>query len=71
VRARWRAHGSSGSERLMVWVILIVLLVAIFGVGTVLEVAFWFLAVLAAVAIAIAIAAARVLGPPRAGGRGV
>ena len=51
----------------MIWLILIVLLVAIFGLGTILEAAFWVLAILAAVAVGLAIAAARLLKPRRAG----
>ena len=47
----------------MIWPILVIVLVAIFGLGTILEAAFWVLAVLAAVAVVLAIGAARRLKP--------
>lgn len=46
----------------MIWLILLVLLVIVFGLGTVLEVAFWTLLVIAAVVVVMGLAIARVLG---------
>ncbi len=46
----------------MIWIVLIVALIAIFGVGTLLEAAFWTLLVIAAVVVVVALALARVVG---------
>lgn len=46
----------------MIWLILIVALIAIFGLGSVLEAAFWTLLVIAAVVVVIGLAIARVVG---------
>ncbi len=46
----------------MIWIVAILVLVAILGVGTVLEAAFWTLLVVAAVVVVAVLAAARVLG---------
>ncbi len=43
----------------MVWLILLVVLIAIFGLGSVLEAAFWTLLLIAAVVILAAVAIAR------------
>ena len=43
----------------MVWVLLLVLLIAVFGVGTLLEAAFWMLAIIAAVVALAVFAVAR------------
>lgn len=46
----------------MIWLLLIVLLVLIFGLGTVLEAAFWTLLVIAAAVVIFGLAVARALG---------
>lgn len=46
----------------MTWLLLIILLVLVFGVGTVLEAAFWTLLVIAAAVIILGLATARALG---------
>lgn len=46
----------------MVWLLLIIALIAIFGLGTVLEAAFWTLLVIAAIVVVFGLALARVLG---------
>jgi hypothetical protein len=46
----------------MIWLLLIVLLVLIVGLGTVLEAAFWTLLVLAAAVVILGLAVARALG---------
>ncbi len=45
----------------MVWLILLVLLVAIFGIGTLLEAALWVLLLIAAALIALVVLAGRAL----------
>ncbi|MDP8968588.1 MAG: hypothetical protein M3N04_08310 [Actinomycetota bacterium] len=46
----------------MLWLLLIIALIAIFGLGTLLEAAFWTLLVIAAVVIVVALAIGRVVG---------
>lgn len=46
----------------MIWLLLIVLIVLIFGLGTVLEAAFWTLLVIAAAVVILGLAVARALG---------
>ncbi|HEX5983940.1 MAG TPA: hypothetical protein VFY69_07020 [Solirubrobacterales bacterium] len=46
----------------MIWLILIILLVLVFGLGTVIEVAFWTLLVIAAAVLILGLATARALG---------
>lgn len=46
----------------MIWLLLILLLVLIFGLGTVLEAAFWTLLVIAAAVVILGLAVARALG---------
>lgn len=46
----------------MIWLFLIVLLVLVFGLGSVLEAAFWTLLIIAAVVIVLTLAGARALG---------
>ncbi len=46
----------------MIWLILLVLLVLVFGLGSVLEAAFWTLAIVAAGVIVLGLATARALG---------
>lgn len=46
----------------MIWLFLIVLLVIVFGLGSVLEAAFWTLLIIAAVIIVLTLAGARALG---------
>lgn len=46
----------------MIWLLLIVLVVLILGLGTVLEAAFWALLVTAAAVVILGLAAARALG---------
>ncbi|HWC26320.1 MAG TPA: hypothetical protein VG474_07030 [Solirubrobacteraceae bacterium] len=46
----------------MLWVILLIALIAIFGLGTLLEAAFWTLLVIAAVVIVVGLAIGRLLG---------
>jgi len=50
----------------MVWIILIILLALIFGLGTVLEAALWILVILAVIAVVGAILGSRALGGRRA-----
>lgn len=45
----------------VVWILLIIALIAIFGVGTVLEATFWTLLIIAAVVALVLLAASRVL----------
>lgn len=45
----------------MVWIVLLVLLVAIFGLGTLLEAAFWTLVVAAVIVVALGVLASRVI----------
>ncbi len=47
---------------MMIWLILLIALIAIFGLGTVLEAAFWTLLVIAAAVVIFGLALARVLG---------
>lgn len=46
----------------MIWLFLIVLIILIFGLGTVLEAAFWTLLVIAAAVVILGLAVARALG---------
>jgi len=46
----------------VIWLILIVLLILVFGLGSVLEAAFWTLLIIAALVIVMGLAVARVLG---------
>lgn len=46
----------------MIWILLVILLVLVFGLGSVLEAAFWTLLIIAAVVIVLALATARALG---------
>lgn len=46
----------------MIWLVLIIALIAIFGLGTVLEAAFWTLLLIAAIVVVVGLALARVLG---------
>lgn len=46
----------------MIWIILLIALIAIFGLGSVLEAAFWTLLIIAAVVVVIGLALARALG---------
>ena len=46
----------------MLWIILIVLLIAVFGIGTFLELAFWTLLIAAAVVIVLGVLLARAIG---------
>jgi hypothetical protein len=50
----------------MLWIILLVLLIVIFGLGTLLEAAFWLLVILAVIAIAGVVLGGRALGGRRA-----
>lgn len=68
------AHGAGASERParnrrqsgyqhgVLWLLLVIALVAIFGLGTILEAAFWTLLVIAAVVVVVVLAIGRVLG---------
>lgn len=46
----------------MIWILLIVLLILVFGLGSVLEAAFWTLLIIAAAVVILALAIARALG---------
>lgn len=46
----------------MLWIVLLIALVAIFGLGTVLEAAFWTLLLIAAVVVIVGLAVGRVIG---------
>ncbi len=46
----------------MIWLVVLIVLVAIFGLGTLLEAAFWTLLVVAAVVVALAVLGARLIG---------
>jgi hypothetical protein len=46
----------------MLWIILIILLILVFGVGTILEAAFWLLLIIAAVIVIGALLGGRALG---------
>ena len=46
----------------MLWLLLVIALVAIFGLGSVLEAALWTLVVIAAVVVLVVLAIGRVLG---------
>jgi hypothetical protein len=52
----------AGREMTMLWLILFIALVAIFGLGTVLEAAFWTLLIIAAVVIVVGLAIGRLIG---------
>ncbi len=51
LRERFSARRGRKREPSMIWLILIILLVLIFGLGTVLEATLWLLLILAAVAV--------------------
>lgn len=51
-----------GRREQMVWLLLIILLVLVFGLGSVLEAAFWTLLVIAAAVVILGLAIARALG---------
>jgi hypothetical protein len=46
----------------MIWLVLLIALIAIFGLGTVLEAAFWTLLVIAAIVVLVGLAVGRVIG---------
>lgn len=46
----------------MIWILLIFLLILVFGLGSVLEAAFWILLIIAAAVVILALAIARALG---------
>lgn len=46
----------------MIWIVLVILLIAIFGLGTLFEAAFWTLLIMAAVVVIAGLAIARVVG---------
>lgn len=46
----------------MIWIVLLIALIAIFGIGSVLEAAFWTLLLIAAVVVVVGLALARVVG---------
>lgn len=46
----------------MIWILLIFLLILVFGLGSVLEAAFWTLLIIAAAVVILALAIARALG---------
>ncbi len=46
----------------MIWIVLLIVLIAIFGLGTVLEAAFWTLLIIAAVVIVVTLAIGRAIG---------
>lgn len=46
----------------MLWLILLIALIAIFGLGSVLEAAFWTLLLIAAVVVVVGLAIGRVVG---------
>lgn len=46
----------------MIWLLLIILLILVFGLGSVLEAAFWTLLIVAAVVVVLTLAGARVFG---------
>ena len=54
-------RGAEGTFIDVIWILLIIALIAIFGVGTVLEVTFWTLLIIAAVVALVLLAASRVL----------
>jgi hypothetical protein len=49
----------------MIWLLLIVVLIAIFGIGTLLEAAFWTLLIAAAAVVVLAVLASRLIGGAR------
>ena len=57
-----RAGGTGVAAQYVIWLILIVLLILVFGLGSVLEAAFWTLLIIAALVIVMSLAVARVLG---------
>ena len=46
----------------MIWLVLVLLLILIFGLGTILEAAFWLLVILAAIAVALFFFGSRRMG---------
>lgn len=46
----------------MIWLFLLILLILVFGLGSVLEAAFWTLLIIAAVVVVLTLAGARALG---------
>lgn len=57
-----RNRRQSGYQHGVLWLLLVIALVAIFGLGTILEAAFWTLLVIAAVVVVVVLAIGRVLG---------
>lgn len=45
----------------MIWLLLLILLIAIFGIGTVLEATFWALVIVAALAVVAVVAVSRLI----------
>ncbi len=56
------AHSRFGNPKPVLWIVLLIALIAIFGLGSVLEAAFWTLLVIAAVVVVIVLAVGRVIG---------
>ena len=54
--------GPGVGDHNMIWILLIVLLILVFGLGSVLEAAFWTLLIIAAAVVILALAIARALG---------
>jgi len=54
--------GLTGYKPAMLWLLLVIALIAVFGLGSVLEAAFWTLLVIAAVVVIVVLAIGRVLG---------
>lgn len=46
----------------MLWIVLLIALIAIFGLGSVLEAAFWTLLIIAAAVVIVVLAVGRVIG---------
>jgi hypothetical protein len=46
----------------MIWLVLLIALIAIFGLGSLLEAAFWALLVIAAIVVLVGLAIGRVIG---------
>ncbi len=57
-----RERPPEGYEQDVLWLLLVIALVAIFGLGTLLEAAFWTLLVIAAVVVVVVLAIGRVVG---------
>lgn len=61
-RAPMLARTAPGYKHGVLWLLLVIALVAIIGLGTLLEAAFWTLLVIAAVVVVVALAIGRVVG---------